>query len=100
MVEVNLSSEKSHKEKNKNGVTRKVGIFRHRIWTNGFVVSIRYLHLTLRVLFLLLLSRSHLCHYSVGGAWWHLGFYESFQYPVWAISPATGVERKGMNMTE
>jgi hypothetical protein len=26
----------------------------------------------------LLLSRSRLCHYSVGGAWWHLGFYESF----------------------
>jgi hypothetical protein len=25
-----------------------------------------------------LLSRSRLCHYSVGGAWWHLGFYESF----------------------
>jgi len=24
------------------------------------------------------LSRSRLCHYSVGGAWWHLGFYESF----------------------
>jgi hypothetical protein len=35
MVEVNLSSEKSHKEKNKNkyDATRKVGIFRHRIWT-------------------------------------------------------------------
>jgi hypothetical protein len=45
---------------------------------NGFVVSIRYLHLTLRVLFHLLLSRSRLCHYSVGGSWWHLGFYESF----------------------
>jgi hypothetical protein len=28
-----------------------------------------------------------LCHYSVGGAWWHLGFYESFHYPVWVISP-------------
>jgi hypothetical protein len=27
---------------------------------------------------ILLLSRSRLCHYSVGGAWWHLGFYESF----------------------
>jgi hypothetical protein len=27
---------------------------------------------------LTLLSRSRLCHYSVGGAWWHLGFYESF----------------------
>jgi hypothetical protein len=26
----------------------------------------------------LLLSRSRLCHYSVGGAWWHLCFYESF----------------------
>jgi hypothetical protein len=25
-----------------------------------------------------LLSRSRLCHYSVGGAWWHLCFYESF----------------------
>jgi hypothetical protein len=28
--------------------------------------------------FLLLLSRSRLCHYSIGAAWWHLGFYESF----------------------
>jgi hypothetical protein len=28
--------------------------------------------------FPLLLFRSRLCHYSVGGAWWHLGFYESF----------------------
>jgi hypothetical protein len=27
---------------------------------------------------ILLLSRFRLCHYSVGGAWWHLGFYESF----------------------
>jgi hypothetical protein len=27
---------------------------------------------------LLLLSRSRFCHHSVGGAWWHLGFYESF----------------------
>jgi hypothetical protein len=27
---------------------------------------------------LLLLSRSRLCHYSVGGARWHLCFYESF----------------------
>jgi hypothetical protein len=26
----------------------------------------------------LLISRSRLCHYSVGGAWWHLCFYESF----------------------
>jgi hypothetical protein len=24
------------------------------------------------------LSRSRLCHYGVGGAWWHLCFYESF----------------------
>jgi hypothetical protein len=24
----------------------------------------------------LLLFRSRLCHYSVGGAWWHLCFYE------------------------
>jgi hypothetical protein len=29
-------------------------------------------------IWLLLLSRSRLCHYSVGGAWWHLCFYESF----------------------
>jgi hypothetical protein len=36
----------------------------------------------------LLLSRSRLCHYSVGGAWWHLCFYESFYYPVRVISPA------------
>jgi hypothetical protein len=28
--------------------------------------------------FTYLLSRSRLCHYSVGGAWWHLCFYESF----------------------
>jgi hypothetical protein len=27
---------------------------------------------------ILLLSRSRLCHYSVWGGWWHLGFYESF----------------------
>jgi hypothetical protein len=27
---------------------------------------------------MLLLSRSRLCHYSFGGAWWHLCFYESF----------------------
>jgi hypothetical protein len=27
---------------------------------------------------LLPLFRSRLCHYSIGGAWWHLGFYESF----------------------
>jgi hypothetical protein len=26
----------------------------------------------------LLLSRYRLCHYSVGGARWHIGFYESF----------------------
>jgi hypothetical protein len=26
----------------------------------------------------ILLFRSRLCHYSVGGAWWHLGFCESF----------------------
>jgi hypothetical protein len=30
------------------------------------------------ILLLLLLSRSRLCHYTVGGAWWHLCFYESF----------------------
>jgi hypothetical protein len=24
------------------------------------------------------LTLFRLCHYSVGGAWWHLGFYESF----------------------
>jgi hypothetical protein len=47
----------------------------------------------------LLLSRSRLCHYSVGGAWWHLSVYESFQYPV-RISPATGVENEGVTMTE
>jgi hypothetical protein len=27
---------------------------------------------------ILLLFRSRLCHYSVGGAWWHLDFCESF----------------------
>jgi hypothetical protein len=27
---------------------------------------------------ILLLFCSRLCHYCVGGAWWHLGFYESF----------------------
>jgi hypothetical protein len=27
---------------------------------------------------MLFLFLSRLCHYSVGGAWWHLGFYESF----------------------
>jgi hypothetical protein len=48
----------------------------------------------------LLLSRSRLCYFSVGGAWWHLCFYESFQYPVRVISPATGVESEGVNMTE
>jgi hypothetical protein len=48
----------------------------------------------------LLLFRSCLCHYSVGGAWWHLCFYESFWYPVRVISPATGVESEGVNMTE
>jgi hypothetical protein len=31
-----------------------------------------------RTIALILLSRSRLCHYSVGGAWWHFGFYESF----------------------
>jgi hypothetical protein len=30
------------------------------------------------VLEILLLFRSRLCHDSVEGAWWHLGFYESF----------------------
>jgi hypothetical protein len=49
---------------------------------------------------LLLLSRSRLCHYSVGGAWWHLCFYESFQYAVRVISPATGVESEGVNVIE
>jgi hypothetical protein len=49
------------------------------------------------LLLLLLLSRSRFCHYSVGGAWWHLCFYESF---VRVISPATGVESEGVNMTE
>jgi hypothetical protein len=34
-------------------------------------------HASKRVSMLLLLFRSRLCHYSVGGAWWHLGFYES-----------------------
>jgi hypothetical protein len=48
----------------------------------------------------LLLSRSRLCRYSVGGAWWHLCFYESFQYPVRVISPAKGVESEGVNMTK
>jgi hypothetical protein len=51
-------------------------------------------------LYVLLLSRSRLCHYSVGGAWWHLCSYESFYYPVRVISPATGVESEGVNMTE
>jgi hypothetical protein len=36
-----------------------------------------------------------LCHYSVRGACWHLGFYDSFWYPVRVISPATGVENEG-----
>jgi hypothetical protein len=35
-----------------------------------------------------------------GGAWWHLCFYESFQYPVRVISPARGVESEGVNMKE
>jgi hypothetical protein len=35
-------------------------------------------------------NNSSLCHYSVGGAWWHLGVYESFKYPMRVISPATG----------
>jgi hypothetical protein len=48
----------------------------------------------------LLLSRSRLCHYSVRGAWWLLGFCESFFYPVRVISPATAVESEGVNMTE
>jgi hypothetical protein len=48
----------------------------------------------------ILLSRSRLCRYSVGGAWWHLGFYELFWYPVRVIYPATGVESEGVNMTE
>jgi hypothetical protein len=26
----------------------------------------------------LLFFRSRLCHYSIRGAWWYLGFYESF----------------------
>jgi hypothetical protein len=47
---------------------------------------------------LLLIFRSRLCHYIVGGAWWHFGFYESFKYPVRVISPATGVESEGVNV--
>jgi hypothetical protein len=47
-------------------------------------------------IFLLLLFCCHLCHYSVGGAWLYLGFYESFQYPVWVINPATGVHSEGV----
>jgi hypothetical protein len=46
------------------------------------------------------LSRSRLCHYSVGGAWSHLGFYESFQYPMRVISPVTWVKSDGVNMIE
>jgi hypothetical protein len=30
------------------------------------------------ILFFFFLSRSRFCHYSVGGTWWHLCFYESF----------------------
>jgi hypothetical protein len=41
-----------------------------------------------------------LCHYSVGGVWWSLCFYESFYYPVRMISPATWVEREGVNVTK
>jgi hypothetical protein len=51
------------------------------------------------IIFLLLLFRSRLCHFSDGGAWWHLCFYESFKYPVLVINPATGVESEGVNMT-
>jgi hypothetical protein len=47
-----------------------------------------------------LVFRFRLCHYSVGGAWWHLGFYESFQYPVRVISLATEVESEEANMNE
>jgi hypothetical protein len=52
------------------------------------------------IFYFLLLSRSRLCHYSVGGAWWHLGDYESFLYPVRVISPARGVESERTKMTE
>jgi hypothetical protein len=39
---------------------------------------------------------SRLCHYSVGGAWWHL----LFLLIVGTISPATGVNSEGENMAE
>jgi hypothetical protein len=44
--------------------------------------QIRYISLQLNLCIsmqiLLLLSRSRLCHYSIGGAWWHICSHESF----------------------
>jgi hypothetical protein len=43
----------------------------------------------------LLLSRSRLFHYSVGGAWWHLYFYESFSTLCGRLAQRQGWRVKG-----
>jgi hypothetical protein len=83
--------------------------FQHGVWkhfwfpTYTLTAAIDEKHIRIansRYNLLVLLSRSRLCHYSVGGAWWHLCFYKSFYCSVRMISPATGVESEGVNMTE
>jgi hypothetical protein len=51
---------------------------RNEILQGALKITIRRLRAKLQMFQCLLLFRSRLCHYSVGGAWSHLCFYESF----------------------